>query len=248
MGDKLKKPPLIEALCEFRFDPSSPWDWTIPGQLFDKIGHEFSERSQVQGLGVQIQVGPGPAPTTHLSTGPERVQLRRPDGSAMVQVGPHLMAVNHLRPYPQWETFRGLIMRVFSTYSDVTHTTSLSRIGLRYINQIELPAEPVEIGDFSTLKPPLLGPLDRPLQGFYQRYEIVQDAPVGVLIHQTGIQKSEERRVIIVDLDFGSHEVTNIQDATAVEAWLDLAHERVEEAFIASLNPALYERMKRGDV
>ena len=248
MGDNLKKPPLIEALCEFRFDPSSPWDWTVPGRLFDKIGQEFSERAQVQGLGVQIQIGPGPAPAAHLSTGPERVQLKRPDGSAMVQVGPNLLAVNQLRPYPQWEAFRDLIMRVFSTYRDVTDTISLSRIGLRYINQLELPEGPVQVGDFITLKPPLVGPLDRQLQGFYQRYEILQEAPVGVLVHQTGIQKAEERRVIIVDLDFGSHEVTNLQDAGAVEAWLDSAHERVEEAFIASLNPVLYEKLKRGDV
>lgn len=247
MGQKLKNPPIVEALCEFRFDPSLPWDWTIPGRLFDKIGEEFSERSQVQGLGVQIQVGPGTPPATYVRAGPERVQLKRPDGSAMVQVGPNLLAVNHLRPYPDWATFRGLILRVFKDYCDVTQAASLNRIGLRYINQIPL-AKLVEIRDLITLKPPLKGPLDSPLGGFYQRYELAQDMPVGTLIHQTGIQEAEGRRFIVVDLDFGSQEVANLRDSKSVETWLDSAHERVEEAFIASLNPELYEKMKSGEV
>lgn len=58
MGEKLLSAPMIEALCEFRFTPSSPWDWTLPGRLYDQIGNEFTERSQVDAVGVQIQLGP----------------------------------------------------------------------------------------------------------------------------------------------------------------------------------------------
>src|SRR5947208_3343497 len=94
MGEKLVSPPLLEALCEFRFAPTEAWDWTLPGRLYDRIEKEFSERSQVEGIEVQLSLGPGQPPSSQIMRGPDRVQMKRKDGTAMVQVGPHLLAVN----------------------------------------------------------------------------------------------------------------------------------------------------------
>lgn len=246
MGEKLTSPPIVEALCEFRFVPSDAWDWTIPGLLYEKIKGEFPERSQIKGLGVQIHLGPNAPPAADMRTGPERVQLKRSDGSAMVQIGENLLAINHLRPYPDWENFREIILKSLQDYREVTKEVLLKRIGLRYINQIKVPQNEFETSDFITLQPPLSGSLDRPLSTFYQRYEIVQDSPPGVLIHQTGIQRTEEQTMIMLDLDFGSENVEHVTDAKEVKNWLDSAHTRVLEAFVASLNPDLYDRMKRG--
>jgi uncharacterized protein (TIGR04255 family) len=250
MGERLKIPSVVEAICEFRFSTETPWDWTIPGQLYDHIRADFSERSQIQGMGLQVQVHGRPAgvpPVATIHTGPERVQLKRTDGSAMVQVGPHLLAVNHLRPYPQWEVFLSLILRMFNEYQGIAGQSVLQRIGLRYINQLALPPGSVDLGQLITLTPPLSGALDRPLQAFYQRYEIEQSRPEGVLVHQTGIQEVGGRPAILLDLDFVSTQVQALQSAEQVRQWLDDAHHCVYDAFVASLNPDLYERMKRGE-
>jgi uncharacterized protein (TIGR04255 family) len=84
------------------------------------------------------------------------------------------------------------------------------------------------------------------LAGFYQRYEILFDSPKGILIHQTGIQRVDQRNVLMVDLDFGSMELEGVCDQLAVENWLNEAHDRIYESFVGSLNPDLYERLKRG--
>lgn len=247
MGEKLKSPPLIEALCEFRFAGDPSWDWVIPGQLYDKIGQEFSERAQIKGLGVLVEAAAQEQPIATIHTGPERVQLKRKDGSAMVQVGPHLLAVNHLRPYPNWETFADLVMRIFGVYRTLAPQFRLERVGLRYINQIDLPKSPFQMKSLITLAPPLTGALDRPLKSYYQRYEIEQDNPKGLLIHQTGIRVNQEDALILVlDLDFGSTQVQSLEKIEDVRVWLDTAHDRVYEAFVSSLNPQQYEKMKRG--
>jgi uncharacterized protein (TIGR04255 family) len=246
MGEKLLSPPLIEALCEFRFTPASPWDWTLPGRLYDQIGDEFRERSQVEGVGVQIQLGPGKPPASQIIKGQDRVQMKRPDGSAMVQIGPRLLAVNCLRLYPNWESFRTTILSVFQEYVKLCGECLLQRIGLRYINQIPAPGDKCELGDFISVAPPLHGSLDRQLLGFYQRYEILHDSPKGLLIHQTGIQKKDQSNVLMLDLDFGSEELEGVCDHLVVGNWLDKAHERIYESFVASLNTALYERFRRG--
>lgn len=245
MGKPLKNPPLVEAACEFRFDPSSEWDWTIPGRLFDQIGHEFSERSEFHRLEVRVQQekGRSEAPPV-VETGPDRVQLRRPDGSALVQIGPRLLAVNHLRPYPNWEAFRDLIQRIYRTYIDIAAAKVFSRIGLRYINEIPLKERAAE--GIITVGPNLGHSLQRPMAKFYQRYELEHDDPKGILVHQTGSQTVDDEHVLKLDLDFFSTTVGDDGAAEKVKRWLDNAHNVVERAFIDSLVPEFYEHLKRG--
>jgi uncharacterized protein (TIGR04255 family) len=41
MGRKYRSPPLVEALCEFRLTPDTPWDMTIPGLFYETVKHAF---------------------------------------------------------------------------------------------------------------------------------------------------------------------------------------------------------------
>lgn len=247
MGDKLKNPPLVEALCEFHFDPATPWDWTVPGQLYDRIKGEFPDRAQVQALGLQVQAGEGQAPpVAQLLTGPDRVQLKKPDGSAMVQVGQNLLVVNQLRPYDRWETFRALILDVLEKYRAISGFKEIQRIGLRYINRIELPQDgEVRLESYLAAVPKLHGALDRPMEGFYQRYDLLHEEPKAMLVHQTGLQGAPPPRSIVVDLDFMTREPAS-PSAEGITAWLDSAHDRVGEAFVDSLNPDFYRKLREG--
>lgn len=245
MGEKLANPPLIEALCEFRFKSDSSWDWTIPGRLYERIKEEFTERVELKMLGMEVSVGRGKPVATQIHTGPDKIQLKRPDGSAMVQVGPHLLVINQLKPYRGWNDFLALVIRMLVEYRDLDNSP-FDRIGLRYINRIALANDQTDIGRIITTDPPLHDALDRPIVGFYQRYELQHEDPPGVLIHQTGITKAPDgKSALMVDLDFGSHMVADLSATDAVRQWLNEAHNRVYEAFRATLHPDVYERMRK---
>lgn len=248
MLEQLANPPLVEAVCEFRFDPTEQWDWTVPGRLYDRIQDEFPRREQVQGLGFSLQIGEGPQPAVPtIQGGLDRVLMGREDGSALVQVGLNQLVINHKVPYPGWKSFSALIDRILETYLDLV-PSSFQRVGLRYINQIAVPSDsPLKIGWLITLDPPIPQEIDRPLINFYQRYELRHDEPQGILVHQTGMQviAPENERVLMLDLDFGSLPDAAPSAANA-DSWLHAAHDRVEEAFLASVNPDLLERMRRG--
>lgn len=250
MGQPLKASPLIEVLCEFRFEQSSAWDWTLPGRLYEKIGQEFSERSQVNEIVFQVQAeADNTAPFSQIIKVPQRIQLKRPDQTAIVQVGPHILVVNHLAPYPLWDNFRSLILRIFSEYINFYEDFTLSGIGLRYINQIPISPEGFEISKFITLKPNLTGVIDRSLSSFHQRYDLSYESLKAVLIHQTGINETEEGEfAIILDLNFDSQEVDTLKEISEIQKWLDEAHQHLSEAFIASLNPDYYQLLKEGTV
>lgn len=250
MGQPLKASPLIEVLCEFRFAPSSAWDWTLPGRLYERIGKEFSERAQVNQVVLQVQEEvENTEDLPQIINVPQRIQLKRPDETAIVQVGPHILVVNHLAPYPLWENFRSLILSIFSEYINLSGDFTLSGIRLRYINQIPISPEGFEVSNFITLKPSLTGVLEQSLSSFHQRYDLSYESLKAVLIHQTGINETQKGEfALFLDLDFNSQEVDSLKKISEIQSWLDEAHQHLSEAFIASLNSDYYQLLKEGDV
>jgi uncharacterized protein (TIGR04255 family) len=247
MGEPLRLSPLIEAICEFRFAAleGDSWDLTIPGRLYNLICDEFSINSQVSEIGIQFHVSS--SGTSQAISETPRFQLRRPDGSAMVQTGPNLLVINHLQPYQSWEVFSSLIVRIFSEYVTLLGEFNLKQIGLRYINNISLKDEGdlFEISDYLNTKPNLLNSLDRPLLSFHQRYDIFYEELSAKLVHQTAIvSKSDTESVLVLDLDFNSDRVGDFNDLDKVKSWIDKAHDCIDSAFIDSLNIKYYEKIK----
>jgi uncharacterized protein (TIGR04255 family) len=241
MGETLSRPPLIEALCEFRFDDSSAWDWTIPGLLYEELRGEFPERSEVKSLILKAPSAENPLPQA--VTAPERVQFRRSDGSMIVQVGPHLLVINHLPQYSSWELFLEKIREVYRRYSHVAGPPRLQRIGLRYINRFDLKANE-GVSSIVTTCPSLLGALSRPVHSFYQRYDLEHDKPKGLLVHQSGKREIEGSTALMLDIDFGSTDVAQIESEDNLTRWLNDAHDRVYDAFVASINPDFLKSLR----
>ena len=147
MGKKYKNPPIIEAVCEFQFAPGQPWDFTVHGLFYEQIRAEFPEKQQQMGIGIRFRQEAG-AIQHELLPNSERMQFLRKDKSALVQVGPDMLAVNHLKPYPGWEVFKPLILDNLNKYIEVAKPKGLKRLGLRYINKIDLPEQTIKMQDY----------------------------------------------------------------------------------------------------
>ena len=107
MGRRYQKPPVIEAQCEFLFEPSTPWDLTIMGLVYEKIREQFPKRRPGKRLEVSVETGPtGVRQRVQSSEGMQFLQL---DGNALIQVAQDAVVVNHLKPYPTWREFLPLI-------------------------------------------------------------------------------------------------------------------------------------------
>jgi uncharacterized protein (TIGR04255 family) len=248
MGERLILSPLVEALCEFKFaaPQGGGWDLTIPGRLYDQIKDEFSVTSQVTEVGLHLQPSTPSNPSWHQAvTEVQRSQLKRPDASAMVQVGPNLLVVNHLQPYQSWNVFCSLIVKIFREYIGLLDSFTLERIGLRYINNVPVPEEPFEVSDFLTTKPNLVNSIDLPISFFHQRYDLLYEKLFAVLVHQSAIvQKPSGESVIVLDLDFNSNSVESFKHPDEVKKWLDEAHSHISCAFVDSLNDKFYQSLK----
>ena len=140
MGRRYGRAPLVEALCEFRFAPDSPWDLTVPGLVYERVRDPFSEKRQARVI--EANLAASEKGLEQRLTSSERMQFVRPDQTALVQVGEHLLVVNHLQPYPGWDAFLPLIRQGFQAYTEVTGARKIARIGLHFINRIEIQERP----------------------------------------------------------------------------------------------------------
>ena len=145
MGRKYKNPPVIEAVCEFRFEPGSPWDLAVPGLVYEQVRDTFPKRRAIRD--VQFGLKQLDAGLEQEVKTTERVRFLREDEKAFMQVGPDQVAIHHLKPYPSWLKFRPLIDKGFSAYRKAVSPKGIQRIGLRYINRIEISGKEVDLED-----------------------------------------------------------------------------------------------------
>lgn len=244
MANQLKRPLLVECVCEFRFDhEANGWDWTLPGQFYEQIKSEFPLKFETEFIAAMQLIKGQPSVEKKAI---EKIGFKREDESALVQIAPSLLSVNHLLPYPGGEAFRHLVMKIFRIYKGVAAEFKISRIGLRYVNHIYPDSNSYRIEDYLSVMPDLKGGLNKPLNGFYQRYELQCSELDGVLTHQTAdAQNENDEHLILLDLDFFS--VNNLHELLLEEKldlWIKKAHDYIYEAFESSLNEKYFNELK----
>ncbi len=248
MGRLYKNPPLIEALCEFQFEPGQPWDWTIPGLVYDKLKNEYPKKKQQKIIEMEVRAEQEISQT--VKGGIARMQFLREDETALVQVGPNLLVVNHLKPYPTWGKFQEMIKNGLAVYRDVASPKAIKRISLRYINRLEIPQSQVRIEDYILAVPNIPEPLPQVFATWIQRVEIPFEDSNGVMVMQSGLIRHEVPNSIafLLDLDFITLDIQKVNLDNAME-WVMGAHDEVEKAFevcITDKTRALMKEMQNG--
>ncbi len=238
MGRRYKNPPIIEALCEFRFKPGIPWDLAIPGLVYEKVREDFPKRRQARALETNISAGAEGIEQQVRTT--DRMQFLREDERALVQVGPDLLTVNHLRPYPTWQEFLPLIRKGLEAYCEAAGPEGIRRIGLRYINHIEIPEQRIELKDYFEFRP-FVGPhLPQDFGPFILGIQVPYEDSRDTLRLQLANASVEtpDTAAVMLDLDYFLARPGEVSLDSVFE-WVEMAHSRVEEAFEACITDRL---------
>lgn len=231
-------PPIVEVVCEFRFVPSEPWDLTVPGLVYDRLRGDFPRRRLLK-----VFEGEATAETSGIRQElrlTDRMQFLRKDEKAFVQVGPNLLAVNHLAPYPTWEGFVPLVQDAYEAYCTVARPSGLARIGLRYVNRIVLPGNPVELADYLNFRP-FVGPgLPQIMSGFILGVQIpFEDGRDMLRLQLTTDEPGLPNSVtVLLDIDYfvTRPEAVSLSDSLD---WTQQAHGHIQEVFEACISDRL---------
>ncbi len=239
MPKKYIEPPIVEAVCEFRFDPTSDWDSAIPGLIYEKVKDPFKNRRQVKDLlSFELTVGNDNIQQQLLPS--DRIQFVREDERALIQVAPHLMSVSNLKPYSSWEEFLPVIRQGFAAYLQEARPKGLISLGLRYINRIEVPETDIKLDKYFRFYPFMENDLAGTLGAFIVGIQTFHEEGRDVLKIQlaSGAVEQEGISAFVLDLDYRLLEAGKIELSGAFD-WIDVAHGRVESAFESCLTQKL---------
>src|SRR5712691_5300171 len=92
------KPPLIEAICDFRFSSSQPWDWTIPGLFYEQIRDNFPIKEQITTVETIIDANEG----KFVQQAQPKLQFASKKRDAVIRIGPDNLSIHQLPPYDYW--------------------------------------------------------------------------------------------------------------------------------------------------
>jgi uncharacterized protein (TIGR04255 family) len=150
---KYKNPPIVEAICEFRFSKDTKWDLTIPGSVYEKVKDQFPNKENR--LEQEVVLKAGEAGFNQNMVASQKALMLSPDRSSLIQVGQHLLSINHLKPYIGWEHFSPKIKMAFDTLGGITEINGIDRMALVYIDRIEIPGKRIKIEDYFKFYPHL---------------------------------------------------------------------------------------------
>jgi uncharacterized protein (TIGR04255 family) len=233
MTRKFKNPPLTEILCEIRFEADNPYDATLPGLLYSEFKDEYPKRSQ-RNIGIANPLKDNQA---EIVVSP-LAQFYSEDNSLLVQVGANMLTVNCVKNYPHWEKFQPRIMKAFQSYVIEASPRSIIRIGLRVLNKIFIQGADVALDYYFKFVPTHPENIETAYSFFSVHVESPFEDSRDVLIMKNHNIISEKTNHIafMLDLEYAMNQPGKLEvDAKQVEKWIELAHRRLNEAFIASL-------------
>ena len=239
MPRKYRNPPVAEAACEFRFEPGAPWDLTIPGLIYEKMQDTFPIKKQGATLDAMMTSGPEGVQQQIVSA--PRVAFWRQDEKALVQLGKNILSVHNREPYTGWEDFLPLIRRGFLTYRDIAAPEGFRRLGLRYINRIEIASKSIELADYFRFRPEVAESLPQDFGSFAVGIEIpYQGGRDRLRIQLSSIEGTRGTVTSMLDIDYFLDQAKQVALDSAFE-WVALAHTHVEEVFEGCITDRLRE-------
>jgi uncharacterized protein (TIGR04255 family) len=238
MGRKYANPPLIEAVCEFKFTVQAKWDLTVPGILYEKVSKDFPLKEQR--IIREIDTTQSPEGIQQDIRTNERILFLTNDKRIFIQIGQNLLAVNSLKPYPTWERFRPYVENALKSLADIVNVTNLQQVGLRFINRIEIPGTPIELDEYFNFRPHLGNGLPQDMSNFIlgTMFPFAGGRENCKVLLTNAVPEKKENTGILLDIDYVLGKSATMQSKEILE-WIDQAHLNIEKLFEGSITDRL---------
>jgi len=227
--EKLRRPSVVEAVCEFRFARGVSYS-LVPGAMRERLKGSFPFHEVLPAANffaaLPEEIGLPPIP---------HHRFRSQSPNALVQTGPRLLTVNVLPVYPTFEVFRKLILETLESYRDVAESGDPVSVGLRYINHVPRSEGGDTISSYLRCSIDYPSELPPPPQESAARV-VVPYPEVGSLSMAVSFPAQVGTGEIgaLLDLNFTQAEPTSF-DKDKFPDWLDRAHEIIYLAFTSTL-------------
>lgn len=210
-----KKAPLLEVVLEIRtlLDDSTDRDALLRAleRLSEGDEERFVERRKLMEGELSISVdATGAPPVTAMTRQQQGHEFRNPRHAELFQARLNAFSYHKLQPYSRWEEFRLQGRRLWERYRAIAKPTRVGRIGLRYINRIDLPPGS-ELKDYLLTFPEIAPGVPQQLSRYTMQLVIPQaDIPGTELQLRQGTVAPPRPDVVSVLLDIDLIQVLDV--------------------------------------
>lgn len=147
------RPPIVEVILQFTFAEGGSDDGV--DAVAESLSSAYPHREELFNVSAAVPLM-GPVPGAVPLVNRERAGLQLQDASPphkLVRVSRQSLSIHEVRPWSGWLTFQRRAQEAFDLYCGVFPDRPVIRIGLRYINRIELPPSGDDLKEWITSAP-----------------------------------------------------------------------------------------------
>jgi uncharacterized protein (TIGR04255 family) len=237
--------PLVEVLCQLRFDQILRLETEVPAQFQDLIRRDYPKLKKRHELQLSVGGESAKSSTTII------YDFISPDEDWRIALSSTFITLA-TTDYIRWEDFKNRLLKVFDAFTRVYDVDSFTRIGLRYKDIIDRSKLGLQDVDWSGLLMPHIACMyDEPIvQEYLQDTQTISTFQLRVddsrarLRHGLGQNTETEDEVFIIDSDFFRESPTLSND---VFRFLDEYNRRARRLFRWCITEKLHEAMEPQD-
>ncbi len=239
----LKNAPIKEAVIDFRVRLSSGFDVKQFGSLYEQLKDEYPE-TQVQRkseIKVELRKERIVKPVSNQISGYRYVSS---DKKKIVQAKMDGLTFSRLHPYIKWVEFHEEAQRLWQLYKDITSPESITRVALRYINNLNIPMPIIDFGDYLEAPPKVPEKLPQGVSSFLTRI-VIHEPYIGAnaIVTQALEKIVTDVAPVILDIDAFKLQPEGIEEDDAWEIIEKLRHFK-NKIFFSSITESLKELYK----
>lgn len=246
-----KNAPITEAIIDIQISP--PVDLTvqklesIDNSLQEVYPHKKAIRTVMFQGNVSMEVGQEPQVGMASHGQQIGVSFTSGDQKAVFQYRLNGFSHHRLKPYTDWETFKASAVPLWEGFCSLVQPESVTRLGVRFLNLIELPLPVINFKDYLTTVPEIGEGLPKNLGGLFMRLEL-PDADTGNIAIVTEVMTPLDPQGnscgIILDIDTAFQAEIPVGDDTQMWARLDQLRQLKNRVFFHSLTERTKERFR----
>ena len=201
---KYKHPPITEAILDLRVELPAEVTPEALQAFHNDIKSEFPESEEIFRFEGGFQFSKGFASTgSQLSHQHIGYSFKPSDKTKVVQVRTDGFTFNKLKPYEGWESLQPQAQRLWTKYFNLVKPKRITRIALRYINQVAIPTNISNISEYVRTTPQVSGDIPQSMDGFFMRLSLIDknSNSRAFLVETIGRQSDSGAMSFILDID-----------------------------------------------
>ena len=237
-----KKPPVREAIIDIRVPPLPVTALPILDQLHGKLVQQYPDKKTTYAWEGKWEMRETTVVSSQKSHGPIGYRFTSADEKQILQFRLDGYSFHRLKPDPEgewqgWDSIREEAKRAWELYVGETSPQEITRLAIRYINQVVIRATSIELNDYFTAAPQIPKRFRyQDLSNFFSRVAIpIKDLnATAVVTHAPSPRPFPNTVTIILDIEIFRQQKEPL-DASMIWETLDQFRDIKNNVFEESL-------------